>query len=143
MTFQVRSIGPEITFQVGEKIAKVLVPGDVIELVGDLGAGKTQLVRGIAAGAGSTDDVQSPSFTVERQYQCSDYLIRHYDFHRLDNAGIMQDELTEAIQDGDVVLIEWADSVREVLPANTKKIEITATSENDRILHFINFDKQP
>ena len=116
-------------------------PGDVIELVGDLGAGKTQLVRGIAAGSGSNDEVQSPSFTIERQYEANDFLIRHYDFHRLSDAGIMKEGLTEAIKAGDVVLIEWADIVADVLPDNSKRIIITATSETDRLLKFVNFDK--
>lgn len=116
--------------------------GDVIELVGDLGAGKTQLTRGIVRGLGSIDDVQSPSFMVEKIYEGGRVPVHHYDFHRLQNPGIVADYLQEALEDKAVVIIEWADSVADVLPGDRKIIKLVATSPEQRVI-TANFELQP
>ena len=120
----------------GEVLGRSLKGGEVIELIGDVGAGKTTLVKGIAQGLDIDEDVQSPSFTISRVYDARDSLqLRHYDFYRLNDAGIMADELQEAIHDPlAVTIIEWADVVDGVLPDDHQRIVITSPSETTRRL---------
>jgi tRNA threonylcarbamoyladenosine biosynthesis protein TsaE len=111
---------------IGERLGKVFRGGEVLELVGDVGAGKTTLVKGIGAGMRVDDDVQSPSFTISRIYEARDGLsLHHYDFYRLSDAGIMSYDLAESVDDPRAVtIIEWADTVAEVLPAEHILINI-------------------
>lgn len=105
----------------------------MIELLSDLGGGKTTFVRGLAAGAGSQDAVSSPSFTLMNQYQAGVLTICHFDFYRLHEAGVMRSELEEVIGDKQtVVVVEWADVVRDVLPANRLAVRIIPTGETAR-----------
>lgn len=105
----------------------------MIELRSDLGGGKTTLVRGIAAGAGSQDAVGSPSFTISREYQAGELTIHHYDFYRLPEAGIMSEELRDVMSDSQaVVIVEWADVVADVLPPEHVTITISATGDDSR-----------
>jgi tRNA threonylcarbamoyladenosine biosynthesis protein TsaE len=110
----------------GEAIGKRLRGGEVLELVGDVGAGKTTLVKGIGRGLQVTDDVQSPSFTISRVYEARDGLaLHHYDFYRLQEAGVMRYELSESIETPEAVtVIEWADTVQQVLPERYCRIDI-------------------
>ena len=122
----------------GAKLGGLLKGGECIELVGDVGAGKTTLVKGIAQGLEIDETVQSPSFTISRVYD-TPYELRlaHYDFYRLHDAGIMADELREAAADTQAItIIEWADIVSGVLPSDRLTITIQATSESDRTLTF-------
>ena len=125
----------------GETIGVLLHGGEIIELIGDVGAGKTTLTKGVAIGLGIDDYVQSPSFTISRVYQGRDNIIlSHYDFYRLDDAGIMANELQEVISDPNTVtIIEWAEAVRGVLPKDRLSIQIVASSESSRKL-IINAD---
>ena len=120
----------------GAQIGALLKGGEVIELVGDVGAGKTTLTKGIAVGLGIDEDVQSPSFTISRVYSARDELtMAHYDFYRLGNAGIMADELNEAVHDsGSGIIIEWGSVVEGVLPADRLTIKIESPTESDRRL---------
>lgn len=122
----------------GEQLGRVLSSGVVIELVGDVGAGKTTLTKGIAAGLDVDEDVQSPSFTISRVYDARDGLqLAHYDFYRLHDAGIMADELRDVVRDPTVVtVIEWADIVDGVLPLERIQIRAMATSETERELEI-------
>jgi tRNA threonylcarbamoyladenosine biosynthesis protein TsaE len=123
----------------GETIGELLDGGEIIELIGDIGSGKTTLTKGIAAGLGVDDYIQSPSFTINRVYQGRDNLtLAHYDFYRLDDAGIMVNELQEVIGDPDTVtVIEWAGVVQGVLPQDRLSIKITAPTETSRVLDCI------
>lgn len=118
----------------GQKIGKLLVGGEVLELVGDVGAGKTTLVKGLAQGLTVDEDIQSPSFTISRSYTGRDGLtLAHYDFYRLHDAGIMAAELQEvADQKNTVTVIEWADIVQDVLPTDRLTIYITPDGEQGR-----------
>jgi tRNA threonylcarbamoyladenosine biosynthesis protein TsaE len=120
----------------GARLGGFLVGGEVIELVGDIGAGKTRLTKGIATGLGVSDDVQSPSFTISRVYSTpSDLHLAHYDFYRLYDAGIMTNELQEAIHDPKVItVIEWAKIVSGVLPADRLTISVTSPTEHTRCI---------
>ncbi len=120
-----------------EKIGKQLKGGEVIELISDVGGGKTTFVRGLVRGAGSQDRVASPTFTINRVYKAPKFEIKHYDFYRMHESGLMEHELAEALQDTHaVVVMEWSDVVQHVLPGKRMQIGITPTSEDARQLHF-------
>lgn len=120
--------------QFGAQLGAILRGGELIELVGDVGAGKTTLTKGIALGIGVDEDVQSPSFTISRVYDApSGVRLAHYDFYRLQDAGIMADELSEVVDDSQTVtIIEWAGIVEGVLPADRLTIMIISPTESDR-----------
>jgi len=127
----------------GARLGALLRGGESIELSGDVGAGKTTFVKGLAVGLAIDEDVQSPSFTVSRVYDARDGLqLAHYDFYRLQDAGIMANELDEVIRDDSVVtVVEWADIVEGVLPAERLRVQFTSPSEDDRTLEFTGLDK--
>lgn len=106
--------------QIGERCSG----GEVIELVGDIGAGKTTFTKGLAEGMGIDEEVQSPTFTISRVYQTEqNVILAHYDFYRLSDPGIMRDELAESVNDPQTVtVIEWASAVKDVLPKDTLTI---------------------
>lgn len=111
--------------------------GEVIELVSDVGGGKTTFVRGLAKGMGSDDRVASPSFTLSREYQADKLRMYHFDFYRLSDPGIMANELAEVIDDpAAVVVVEWADIVEAVLPAKKLTIKIISTGDTSRTFDF-------
>ena len=118
----------------GERLGVVMSGGEIIELVGDVGAGKTTLTKGIARGLAIDEDVQSPSFTISRVYEARDGLfLAHYDFYRLHDAGIMNSELHETLNDSKTVtVVEWGDIVTGVLPGDRLSIHITPLSETSR-----------
>jgi len=127
----------------GARLGALLQGGEVIELSGDVGAGKTTFVKGLAVGMAIDEDVQSPSFTVSRVYDARDGLqLAHYDFYRLQDAGIMANELDEVIRDDTIVtVVEWADIVEGVLPKKRLRIEFASPSETDRTLEFSGLEK--
>lgn len=118
----------------GARIGALLRGGEVFELVGDVGAGKTTLVKGLAAGLGVDDDVQSPSFTINRRYRGRDGLnLSHYDFYRLGDAGIMGMEIAESLSDpGVVTVVEWGESVSDVLPGERIVVRINYLPDEGR-----------
>lgn len=120
----------------GERLGRTLAGGEVIELVGDVGAGKTTFVRGVARGMDMSESVQSPSFTISRVYEASDgRKLVHYDFYRLNDPGIMKEELAETVgMDDAAVIVEWADSVTHTLPTDRLTIAISVTGEDSRRL---------
>lgn len=108
-----------------------------MELVSDLGGGKTTFVRGLARGMGSGDKVSSPSFTLSNEYKADKLTMYHFDFYRLNEPGIMRDELAEAVADPQAVtVVEWADIVEDVLPVGKLTIRIKTTGESERELTF-------
>lgn len=126
---------PEETEQLARNIGSRLRGGEVIELVSDLGGGKTTLTRGLAAGIGSKDSVASPTFTLSREYAGGRLRMYHFDFYRLHEAGIMSDEIAEVIGDPEgVVIVEWGEIVQQVLPPSRLQIVITTSGETDREL---------
>ena len=106
----------------------------VIELIGDVGAGKTTFVRGLAKGLGVQEPITSPSFTISKSYALpSGGNLIHYDFYRLSDPGLMVNDLAEALADPkNVVVVEWAESVADILPENRTKIAIKYNNDNSR-----------
>jgi tRNA threonylcarbamoyladenosine biosynthesis protein TsaE len=137
MTWQTVSETSEQTEKVARQLGKALKGGETIELVSDLGGGKTTFVRGLAHGAGSKDKVASPTFTINKVYEAPKFTIDHFDFYRLAEPGIMADELSEVVGDPMIVtVVEWADSVQHVLPAERLTVTIKQKPTGERELHF-------
>lgn len=123
--------------QLGEVIGRLVSGGEVLELVGDIGAGKTTLTKGIARALGVNEPVQSPTFTISRVYDSPKGLrLAHYDFYRLGEAGIMGDEIREAADDDSVIIVEWAGAVDGDLPEDRLVVKITTISEEERLVEF-------
>jgi len=136
-TLQIDSTSSEQTEQLAEKLGAKLHGGEVIELVSDLGGGKTTFTRGLVRGTGSTDQVASPTFMLSREYAAPEFTIAHFDFYRLGEAGIVADELAEVIGDPKYVsVVEWGEIVHDVLPENRLTIHIAQTGEDTRQLLF-------
>ena len=124
------------TEQLAARLAENLHGGEVVELVSDLGGGKTTFTRGLAAGLSSKDTVASPTFTISREYGGGRLHIYHFDFYRLGEAGVTADELAEVVGDESaVVVVEWAEVVQHVLPTERLTIRIKASSEHARELY--------
>lgn len=106
----------------------------VIELIGDVGAGKTTFVRGLAKGLNIKESITSPSFTISKSYALKNggNLI-HYDFYRLSNPGLMAEDLKENLKNPkNIVVIEWGESVKDLLPENHTTITINYTDNDSR-----------
>jgi len=94
----------------GERLGRLLAPGDVVMLFGDLGAGKTAFVRGMARGIGADpEDVSSPTFTIVQEYTGRSATLYHVDLYRLEPAEIDDLGLEDLVSTDGIVAIEWAD----------------------------------
>lgn len=136
-TWEKQSNSPEQTEALAVRIGANLKGGEVIELVSDLGGGKTTFTRGLVRGTGSSDRVGSPTFTLSREYEAPNFTIAHFDFYRLSEAGIVGDELAEVINDNlYVTVVEWGDIVHDVLPDNRLTVQLQQSSDEGRSITF-------
>ncbi len=133
-TLRIATKSADETIAIGERLGKMLKPGDVIALSGDLGAGKTTLTRGIALGLGVTADVHSPTFTLIHEHP-GPVPLYHIDVYRLSSE---QDAEFIGIDDyvyGDgVTIIEWAETIKSLLPPERLDIHLKMTGDTDRDL---------
>ena len=111
----------------------------VIELIGDVGAGKTTFVRGLAKGLGVKEPITSPSFTISKSYPLKNGgSLVHYDFYRLSDPGLMIDDLEENLKDPkNIVIIEWGESINDILPDERTKIKISYTDTDERSVQIL------
>lgn len=117
----------------GLRIAEAAEPGDIIALIGDLGTGKTALTKYIAEGLGITEEVISPTFTIVKEYRSGRLPLFHFDVYRLGSGEELLDIGAEDyLEDGGVSVIEWADIVADVLPADSLVIRLEYGSGNTR-----------
>lgn len=123
MTVQLVSSSPASTRAVGAVLAAALRPGDVVVLAGELGAGKTCLVQGLAAALGHDDRVTSPTFLLARRLDTTPPVV-HADAWRLDRVGDLLDLGDELLDDDVVTVLEWGDAVAEVLPADRVELDL-------------------
>jgi tRNA threonylcarbamoyladenosine biosynthesis protein TsaE len=108
---------------------------DVVGLSGDLGAGKTQFVKGFVRQIGSKAEVTSPTFTLIHEYSGGRLPVYHFDFYRLDSReAVLRLGFDEYIEGDGVCIIEWADRFRELLPPRTLWVALRASSETQRII---------
>lgn len=127
----------ETTEKFGELVGRRLKGGEVIELISDLGGGKTTFTRGIARGAGSSDVVGSPTFTLSKVYKTQSFEIHHFDFYRLSEAGLMEHELADILLDPHVVtIVEWGEVVQHVLPERRLTIRLRKTADEGREITY-------
>jgi tRNA threonylcarbamoyladenosine biosynthesis protein TsaE len=136
-TWEIISTSLDRTLEIAAQVGHKLKGGEVIELVSDLGGGKTVFVKGVARGMGVKDIVGSPSFTISSEYKVGDLTLHHFDFYRLGEAGLMTNTLGDVLGDPQAVIaVEWADLVTTTLPADRLKVHIRAKDENSRHLKF-------
>jgi tRNA threonylcarbamoyladenosine biosynthesis protein TsaE len=124
------------TRKAGAALAELLVPGDVISLTGDLGAGKTAFVQGAARALGVGDPVVSPTFVLVREYR-GDVPVYHLDVYRLDRIQEVLDlGFEDYLDPSGVVFIEWGDAINALLPDEHLQVEITVRDDEVRRLAF-------
>lgn len=125
------------TKSVGKEFAKLLNPGDVIALFGELGSGKTTFIQGLAEGLGIETFVTSPSFVIINEYPCfkdgKKLSFFHVDLYRLENENDIENlGLVDLFNENSIVAIEWAEKSQKFLPKQCKKIYFEFISENER-----------
>ena len=128
--------------EVAQYLAENLPTKFCLELIGDVGAGKTTLTKALVEKLGSNDEVTSPSFAINNRYQLSDGReVSHYDFYRLGEAGVISQELLEDLVNPQTcVIVEWAETVSQVLPAERLQMTITTLADGGRRLELVGFD---
>jgi len=133
-TYSIETRSELQTKQLAEKLALLLKVGDVLTLEGDLGAGKTTFTKGLAQGLGVKRTVNSPTFTIVKEYP-GELKLYHMDVYRLENS----DEdigFDEYFHGNGVTVIEWAHFIEEHLPEDLLNINITYIDEQTRLLQF-------
>ncbi len=129
---------PEETMDLGAKLARQLNSGDLVALVGDLGAGKTVFVKGLAKGVGVEDylHVNSASFVILKEYS-GDKDLYHFDVYRLDQASFSETlDYEKYFYSEGITAVEWADKIRDILPEEYLEIDIEYDGENRRKFEF-------
>jgi tRNA threonylcarbamoyladenosine biosynthesis protein TsaE len=131
----VETHSPDATERLGRRLGGRLHPGDVVALIGPLGAGKTVLARGIAGGAGASGYIASPSFVVIREY-AGPIRVYHADLYRLERPDEIADlGLDEIVDAGGLLVVEWADRAREWLPReHIRAVLAFGASEDARLI---------
>ncbi len=125
------------TLAFGKKTAQALRGGEVIGLVGPLGAGKTVFIKGLAAGLGIKETITSPTFLLLKEYEGKILKLVHVDAYRLKKPQELLDiGLAEHFGDaGTVVVVEWADKVKKILPGHTNWISLRLGRNNQREIY--------
>ncbi len=126
---------PEETRQLGLRIAERLKAGDLLAMSGDLGAGKTTLTKAIAEGLGVREMVQSPSYTILREYHSGRLPLYHFDVYRLEDPSEMYELGYEEYFYGDgVSVVEWAGQVADFLPPGALRLRMEyGAAEDERV----------
>jgi len=133
-SIEIRVRGPEQTIRLGKWLGKLLRPGDVVALIGELGAGKTTLAKGIAAGAGveDEDEVTSPSFVLVNEYQ-GRFPVYHADLYRLEKELDVEGLGWEEFIFGEgISLLEWAEKIPGILPEERIEVRISWIGPEER-----------
>lgn len=131
------SRSPEQTRRVGMRLGSLLRHGDVICLQGDLGAGKTTFVQGLAQGWGTLDAVSSPTFIIVNMYRRADGAqLYHMDAYRLDSVPEAEELDLESMLAQGPLLVEWAERIRGLIPANHIWLEMEYLAEEHRKMRF-------
>ena len=133
LTYTRKTTSPEATKQLASTLGAYLRPGDVVVLSGDLGAGKTQFVQGVAASLGIRAQVISPTFNLLLCYEEGSLPLYHFDLYRLDDASQLEDiGYYETIDAGGASFIEWGQKFPEALPYGYLEIAFLLDDEGNR-----------
>ena len=128
-----RSGSVEETEQLGQALAEHLGPGTVVAFTGDLGAGKTAFVRGLARGLGIPDRVTSPTFTIVNEYEGGRLPLFHFDMYRLASSEELFDiGWEDYLARGGVCAVEWSENVVEALEADCLRVDIRRGERDDQ-----------
>jgi tRNA threonylcarbamoyladenosine biosynthesis protein TsaE len=131
MILRARTSGVDATRELAAVVAKVAAPSDLILLAGELGAGKTAFVQGFGAALGVDEQITSPTFTLAHQYEGS-MVMHHLDVYRLERLAELDDiGVSELLDGGGVVLIEWGDAVAPALPNDYLEITMRYGDDDD------------
>ena len=123
----------EEMISLGESMARDLTGGEVIALVGDLGAGKTHLCKGIVAGLESEDQVTSPTFALVNEYHGGRLSVFHFDFYRMESVeDVVAIGWEEYLDSDGIIVVEWADKFPECLPEETLWCRFSIRESDDR-----------
>lgn len=129
--------GPAGTRELGKRLSAELRPGDVLMMYGDLGAGKSELTRGIAEGLGVTETVTSPSFTILNVYDSGSVPLYHFDWYRLESAEELYEMGMDEYLGGDgIAAVEWPTQCPDAIPEDHLRIEITPVDEETREIRW-------
>lgn len=137
-TLEFTSRSPEQTRRLGVRLGALLLPGDMVCLSGDLGAGKTTLVQGISQGWGTLDNASSPTFVLVNEYRRPDgNRMYHLDAYRLANWLEAEDlDMDRMIESGPMV-IEWPERIQEVLPKERLWVDLRWIADEQRAMTFL------
>lgn len=128
------------TKKIGKRLAEKLKPGDIVCLYGELGAGKTTFVKGMAPSFGIEErDITSPSFTIIAEHRGTIPLY-HIDLYRLDRTGVQEIGLHEYLYGDGISVIEWAERAEEEIPGKTIRVNIRYAGENSREIDIDGID---
>ncbi len=142
MTETVTTTSPGETIDLGRSFASRLRPGDVVALLGDLGTGKTRFVLGVCEALGARGHVASPTFTLINEYPAPFGAVVHIDMYRIGSRGELRElGIEDYFDDRHVCLIEWAESVLDLLPPRHYRVEIThGAREQERTVEISRSD---
>ena len=138
---KINSLSPEDTMNIAKSLAKLLNKGDSVVLTGNLGAGKTKFVEGFLSYFGIQNEISSPTFNIVNEYETKNESIYHFDVYRLEDSDEFYAIGGEEYFDKGICLIEWGETLEEVLPKNYIQISFIKdpSDENKRILEFQSF----
>ena len=136
MEYKLVSKSERDTIELAENIEAEKFSGMVICLNGDLGSGKTLFTKGFAASMEIDETITSPSYTIIKEYYSGEMPLYHMDVYRLDK-DIKSTGLTDYFGRDGVVIIEWADMIKEYLPEERLEIKFTVASENKRVIKIV------
>ena len=133
-TFVINNI--KQTKKLAQSFAKLLVGGEVIQLNGDLGAGKTTFTKFVLQALGVKDNITSPTFTLMHEYKTKRFNIYHFDMYRLSDANeataLGFEEYLYSEDKSSIVFVEWAENIKDILKGNFIKINIKLIDDNKR-----------
>lgn len=123
------------TIELGRQLSTCLRPDDVVLLSGDLGAGKTQFSKGVAAGLGVSADVTSPTFNILIEYEGPSLMLYHFDLYRLEDAEELEDiDFYGVLESGGVSLVEWGDKFPDAMP--DEYLDVRIAVDGDGVRHL-------
>ena len=133
MDFKITTYSEEETIELAQNIESEKFPNMIICLNGELGSGKTMFTKGIANALGITETITSPTYTIVKEYLYGELPLFHMDVYRLDGntEGV---GIEDYYNQGGIVVIEWADTIKDILPKERLDIKFMVSDENKRVL---------